>query len=105
MQLTICECNLCVITLHQGGDTSIHLYSDLCPRSKSLVKSQAKNPEVKGYSDYKGPVGQESTSYKGTTIDTYAVDGILRYSLREIDHVQIFAIGIALRSKVKRKAM
>ena len=55
-------------------------------------------------SDYKGPVGQESTSYKGTTIDTYAVYGILRYSLREIDHVQILAI-VVLWSKVKRKAM
>ena len=55
------------------------------------------------------PVGQESTSYKSTTIDTYAVDGILRYSLWEIDHVQIFAIGIVLQlnkqSKVKRKVI
>ena len=31
------------------------------------------------------------------------VDGILRYSLREIDHMQIFVIGIVLRLKVKRK--
>ena len=46
----------------------------------------------------KGLVGQESTSYISTTIDTYVVDGILLYSLR----VQIFAIGIVLRSKVKR---
>ena len=52
-------------------------------------------------SDYKGPVGQESTSYKGTTIYTYdAVYGILR----EIDHIQIFAIEIVLQSKVKRKS-
>ena len=62
--------------LHQGGDTSIHMYSDLRPQSKSLVKSQAKKSgKVKGHSDYKGPVGQESTSYKGITIDTYAVGG------------------------------
>ena len=91
----------------QGGDTSIHRVL----RSSSLVKltSQESSKTIqtsqKSNSDYKGPVGQESTSYKGTTIDTCAVDGILRYSLREIDHVQIFAIGVVLRSKVKRKAM
>ena len=53
----------------------------------------------------KVPVGQESTSYKGTTIDTYGVDRVLWYSLWEIDHVQNFAIGIVLRLKVKRKAI
>ena len=70
----------------QTGDNS-----DLHPRSKSLVKSQAKNPhKSKSNSDYKGPVGQEPTSYKGITINIYTVDGILRYSLRESDHIETF---------------
>ena len=78
------------------------LYSDLRPWSKSQVRVKQKIwTSQRSNSDDKGPVGQESTSYKSTTIDTYVVDGILRYSLREIDHVQIFAIGIVLWSNEK----
>ena len=82
------------------------LYSDLHPQSKSQSRVKQKiRTSQRSNSDYKGPVSQGSTSYKGTTIDTYVVDGILWYSLREIDHMQIFAIGIVLRLKIKRKAM
>ena len=82
------------MTTLQWGDTSIHPVLRSSSSAKIPVKSQAKKSgQVKGQTVItKGPVGQEgqeSISYKGTTIDTYAMDGILRYSLREIDHVQI----------------
>ena len=46
--------------------------SPVLPRLKSLVKSQTKSPDKSqmSNSDDEGPVGQESTSYKSTTIDT-----------------------------------
>ena len=92
----LCCVNHVILNLQmQGGDTSIHPVH----QSSSSVKIpiQESNKKIRtsqrSNNDYKGPVGQEPTSYKGTTIDAYTVEGILRYSLREIDHVQIFAIG------------
>ena len=97
---------LIVYAINKGVTLQYILYSDLRPwsKSKSRVKRKIQTNQ-RSNRDYKGPVGQELTSYKGTTIGIYAVDGILRYSLRKIDHVQSFAIGIVLRLKVKRKAM
>ena len=90
----------------QGVTLQYILYSDFRPWSKSLVRVKQKiRTSQRSNGDYKCPVSQESTSYKGTTIDTYAVDSILWYSKWEIDYMKILAIGIVLQSKVKRKAM
>ena len=51
---------------------------------KSRVRQKIRTSQ-RSNSDDKGSVGQ-------VTINTYAVHGILRYSLREIDHVKIDAV-------------
>ena len=67
-----------MLYLHCG--TSVKIASQESSKKSGQVKGQAVM------------IGQVSTSYKSTTINTYVVDGILRYSLREIDHVQIFTM-------------
>ena len=88
---------LCAWPLYKGVTLHCTSYNYLRPRSKSQSRVKQKiRTSQRSNSDYKGPVGQESSSYKGTTIDTYAVYGILRYNLREIDQLYY---GQRLREK------